>query len=94
MNKIDFLSSPPIGTVVALDGQEYEMISSAPHQRKDGTPTTLLTWTTQCPDCGRRFQVTTGLVTKGLNRRCADHRQALKPVSGRRDLVRAKVMPR
>ncbi|MBA4754572.1 MAG: hypothetical protein H2050_07060 [Sphingobium sp.] len=94
MNKIDFLSSPPIGTVVALDGQEYEMISSAPHQRKDGTPTTLLTWATQCPDCGRPFQVTTGLVTKGLNRRCADHRQALKPVSGRRDLVRAKVIAR
>ncbi len=90
--KLAFSQTPPVGLVLSLDGQEYEMISSAPHQRKDGTPTTLLTWTTQCPDCGRRFQVTTGLVTKGLNRRCADHRQALKPVSGKRRLVKPKVI--
>ncbi|WP_286864859.1 hypothetical protein [Sphingobium sp.] len=92
MNKIDFRSPPSIGTVVVLDGQKYEMITSAPHQRKDGTATSLLTWATNCPDCGQPFQVTTGLVTKGLNRRCADHRQALKPVSGKRRLVKPKVI--
>lgn len=92
MNKIDFRSPPSIGTVVVLDGQEYEMIASAPHHRKDGTATSLLTWVTHCPDCSNPFELTTGLVTKGLNRRCADHRQALKPVSGSRRLVKSKVI--
>jgi hypothetical protein len=92
MNHVGFTAAPAIGTVIYLDGQRYELISTRPTRRKDGTPTTLLTWSSECPRCGNPFMLTTGLVTKSLNRRCEPCRaRAHRPVSGKRRSVPVSV---
>lgn len=43
--KIDFDTPPEIGTQVKLNPQiTLTLASTKPHERKDGTQTTLLTW--------------------------------------------------
>lgn len=85
MNQVDFSKPPTIGTVISLDDQSYELIGAEPHTRKDGSPTHLLTWTSDCPRCGNPFLLKTGLVAKSLNRRCEPCRaRAHRPVSGKR----------
>lgn len=91
-NKIDFLAPPSIGTVVMLAGQKYEMVNVDPYVTASGRRTSVLTWRTSCPTCAKPFDVTTGLVAKAINRRCPEHRAALKPVSGNRKKVKAKVV--
>ncbi len=68
-----FNTVPEPGLVVTDRGQEYELIMTRPHRRKDGTPTVVLTWRSRCATCGEPFTVTTGLSLKDLNRRCPRH---------------------
>lgn len=85
MNQIDFASKPPIGTVIMLDDQGYELIEAEPYRRLDGAPSWLLRWSTSCPDCGTEFQQSSGLVSHAFNRRCTDCRKLKRrPVKGRR----------
>jgi hypothetical protein len=78
--RVEFLTTPPIGTALMLDDQRYELTAVEPYIRKDGTASRLLTWVAQCPDCGGEFAVMTGLKSKDLARRCPEHRQPLKRV--------------
>lgn len=81
---IDFALPPPVGTVLMLDQQAYELREARPASRNDGTSTMLLDWETECPDCRCSFIVTTGLKTKSVNRRCQGCKAPNRPVKGRR----------
>jgi hypothetical protein len=81
---INFTSPPVLGSSIYLDDQRYELEAVQRHIRRDGRQTFVLTWRAECPRCGQSFVVTTGLVTKALNRRCEPCRvRARSPVSGR-----------
>ena len=75
--------TPPIGKVFVHDGQRYELIHSRSHQRQDGQSTTILTWQSQCADCGRPFVMTSGLSVTSIIRRCDLHKKPGKPTSGK-----------
>lgn len=84
MSQIHFDREPDLGTIVMLDDQAYELVAAEDHRRKDGSPTTLLRWSTHCPVCGDHFEVMSGLSCKTFNRRCEAHRTAGKPIRGKR----------
>lgn len=82
-----FSRAPALGTVVTLDEQRYELIGAEPYVRKtDGQNSTLLEWETTCPTpgCAESYRCSSGLVVTYLPRRCAVHRNPLKPVKGKR----------
>lgn len=83
---IQFLTTPPLGTIVKLDDQAYRLLRIEPYVRLDGVRTKALTWEAHCPVCGEPFEVVSGLKSKGFTRRCAEHRNPMarvKPASGR-----------
>lgn len=81
---VDFRSTPPIGTILRLDEQVYELEHVEPYARATGQSSSLLIWRTGCPRCGQSFTVTTGLRARAVNRRCEACRlRARAPVSGR-----------
>jgi hypothetical protein len=84
MTGYEFQAEPTLGTLLRLDDQAYELRDVKPHIRKDGKPTRLLVWESECPSCGTGFEVVAGLKTKSLNRRCAECRRTGKPVKGKR----------
>lgn len=49
----------PDGIIVRHDGQDYRLVGSRMHVRKDGTPTWLLLWESDCPACGDEFEAMT-----------------------------------
>ncbi|CUU41682.1 hypothetical protein [Blastochloris viridis] len=81
VKRIAFNVAPSIGTVLLVEGQRYEVSALNPHQRRDGKPTTLITWRGYCADCGQPFEQTSALTAKGLNRRCPQHRSPGHPVT-------------
>jgi len=81
---LDFASPPAVGTVLKLDDQRYELTAVEPYTRGDGSASSLLTWRSSCPICGSPFDVNSGLKAGGIARRCAEHRNAAKPVAGKR----------
>lgn len=81
---IEFIAPPPLGSVMHLDDQEYELIEVQPYDRIDGTASNLLVWSTICPTCKSEFKVKSGLRAKAINRRCSDCAKVGKPVKGRR----------
>lgn len=92
MNQVEFKSVPKPGTTIALDEQRYELLGTEPCVRKDGSPTHLLVWGTDCPRCGAMFMASTGLVSKSLPRRCPSCRvRARRPVSGQKRQVGVQV---
>lgn len=96
MNQVDLTSVPRIGFALWLDDQRYELVHSEPHIRRDGTRSSVLTWQTDCPRCGNPFTVTSGLVTKAINRRCeACRKVAWWPVSGKKrsEPIRVRTEP-
>jgi hypothetical protein len=84
VNAVDFETAPAVGTVLRLDDQEYELVAVEPYRRKDGSPSNLLHWRSDCPVCGSPFDAASGLRCAGIARRCAAHRDARKPVKGKR----------
>jgi hypothetical protein len=87
-----FLTTPPVGTVMMLDAQRYELEATEPYQRKDGGSTKLLHWSTHCPDCAEPFKVTTGLKGKDLARRCGECRGARQPVGKRGARIKVTII--
>lgn len=77
----EFADAPPIGTVHEKFGQQYELVAVRPYTRKDGAPSSLLTWRTNCAKCGESFRITAGLKMRSLNRRCYEHADPHKPAS-------------
>lgn len=80
-NDIEFSAPPKIGTRVRAGGREYRMLGHESYIRRDGAESALLTWEVRCAECDRPFRLTTGLVSKALNRRCEEHRASGKPAS-------------
>lgn len=70
-----FETDPPIGTVIALDGQSYVLVASEPYRRRDGADVRLLTWHTECAQCSAPFTVQSGLAVEHFNRRCVKHKR-------------------
>lgn len=65
---LNFTAVLPVGTEVrhrSKHGQViYRLEAVMPHVRKtDGAASSVLTWVAECPQCGKSFTVTTGLVT-------------------------------
>lgn len=81
---IYFDATPNLGTMLVIDGQEYELREVRPHTRQDGGETQLLVWEAHCAACGAEFETTTAIKSKSINRRCSGCAQAGKPVKGRR----------
>jgi hypothetical protein len=83
MHAVNFRVVPLAGKVIRYRDQPYRLVGSEPYQRSDGELSVILTWQSQCPECGATFTTTSGLVTRYLTRRCPQHRKAGKPVSGK-----------
>lgn len=84
MSWIDFSDAPLIGFVMYDGGQRYEAINVEPYVRKDGQGSFVVTWASECMDCGAWFEFTSGLKQKAANRRCHKHR---KPRIARNGLI-------
>ena len=80
MNPMRFIRPPEMGTVLLLRGQRYELTGREHHQRIDGQATWVLHWASRCDECGATFAVTSPLVIRYLNRRCALHHRPGRPV--------------
>jgi hypothetical protein len=81
MNAVNFRVVPLAGKKIRFKQQTYLLIGSAPYHKDNGELSVILTWQTECPECGERFETTSALVTKYLTRRCKKHRKAGHPVS-------------
>ncbi|MFN3297500.1 hypothetical protein [Caldimonas sp.] len=68
-----FSTPPGLGARFSLEGQSYVLIKTQPHIRRDGKPSVILTWRSQCLSCGADFEFTTGLSLLYVNRRCPAH---------------------
>ena len=78
-----FEKVPAIGTAVLWRGQPYTLVAVKPYTRKDGGASQVLVWEAPCWDCGEAFRVSRGLSgSKGVNRRCQQHKQTGSPVKG------------
>lgn len=49
----------PDDFTIIHDGQVYRLLGARLDARRDGTPTWLLDWETDCPACGDEFVVVT-----------------------------------
>ena len=67
---IKFSDAPPIGTIIAIKGREFEVSDVREHTRRDGEPTNVISWLASCIDCGCDFQQTTGRSFTTFKRRC------------------------
>jgi hypothetical protein len=79
-----FDTVPPLETVLTYDGQKYRLSAIEPHQRQDGSWTSLLVWVTFCPRCEAPVVVRTSLSMHSLNRRCERHKRPGSRPGGRR----------
>jgi len=70
---LSFSTPPGLGTRFTLEDQSYVLIKIQPHTRRDGRPSMILTWRSQCLTCRANFEVTTGLSLQYVNRRCPAH---------------------
>ena len=60
----------PVDLSVMHRGQDYRLIGWRNYVRKNGTPTVLLEWATDCPCCGDGFVCTTPRHFVYPRRRC------------------------
>lgn len=82
--EIYFPSLPAVGTRMQIDLQSYELLAVEPYIRKDGGETHVLRWEAMCAKCGEPFHATSTCQIHSIARRCAAHRRAGSPASGRR----------
>lgn len=55
--------------------QRYTCVASVPFTRRDGTVSAVLTWQSDCAECGAAFSFKTGASKFDPNRRCAKHKR-------------------
>lgn len=72
--KLEFQTPPAVGSVMMDGTQAFEVVQVEPYTRKDGAASRLIVWRTTCLNCAEPFEVTTGMKTSGMNRRCPMHR--------------------
>lgn len=74
-------SPPERGTIVvfsrrdemtgeAAELQRFTLLRIDPHTTKDGEASGIMSWQSNCMDCGTSYQFTTGLATDSFYRRC------------------------
>jgi len=64
-----------MGAVRNHKGQDYTCTASVPFTRKDGTVSAVLTWQSDCAECGAAFSFKSGATKFEPNRRCAQHKR-------------------
>lgn len=74
----------PDGFAVLHDGQVYRLVGVRDYERVDGTNSAVLTWESDCPECGAVFAVTMGKMFREPRRRCEACVRPGSPVSGYR----------
>lgn len=63
-------------------GQRYTCTAAVPFTRKDGTLSAVLTWQSDCAECGAAFSFKMGATKFEPNRRCRKHSQPGNRVGG------------
>ena len=81
MNAVNFRTVPMAGKKIQFKDQRYMLIGSEPYRKRNGELSVILTWQSQCPECGEFFTTTSALVARYLIRRCKKHRKAGRPVT-------------
>lgn len=56
-------------------GQRYTCTAAVPFTRRDGTVSAVLTWQSDCAECGAAFSFKMGATKFEPNRRCAKHKR-------------------
>lgn len=69
-----FTEPPGIGTAISHDDQEFRLVLAEPYTRKDGERSAVLTWASECLDCGGAFTFNSGLAVFVKRRRCDQHK--------------------
>lgn len=66
-----------IGQARLYHGQRYVAVAISPYQRRDGSKTALVTWQSNCPQCGQPFHCKTPILATKFqpNRRCQLHKR-------------------
>ena len=54
----------------AAELQRFTLMRIDPHTTKDGEASGIMSWQSNCMDCGASYQFTTGLATDSFYRRC------------------------
>ncbi len=70
-----FADVPPVELKLAGKGQTYEMLGLKDHTRRDGTPSQLAIWRSECMTCGEPFEFNTPATRFPESRRCSKHAQ-------------------
>lgn len=75
-----------IGTLRTHAGQLYWVADTSTRRRKDGSLAVILTWASQCADCGEELRFTTPAAATKFqpNRRCDKHKAPGRRVKGAR----------
>ncbi len=70
------MDRPPAPGTVTFDkkGQKFTVVRASPHVRLDGTPTSLVTWSSHCHICSAPYTFRTGMRNAYLTRTCTVHR--------------------
>lgn len=81
MNDAMVAAMSRLGEAQDYKGQGYVCVAVSPHTRRDGSPTVLLGWESECAECGETFSFKTPNTGKfEPNRRCQAHRKpGLRP---------------
>ncbi len=86
---------PVVGMELWQDDQRFIATAVEPYQRRDGGQSFLVTWGTNCPDCGAEFQSGTGTGGAPPRRRCPGCRlppARQRPISGnKRTAIRIEI---
>lgn len=64
-----------MGAVRDHKGQRYICTATVPFTRKDGTVSAVLTWQSDCAECGAAFSFKSGATKFDPNRRCTKHKR-------------------
>lgn len=71
------MNVPEIGDAIRHDGQGYLCVGHVDHVRRNGSPTLLAVWESDCAQCGERFNFCRPAFARAFipNRRCDQHRR-------------------
>lgn len=70
-------AQPSLGSLREYHGQHYVVVARTKRVRRDGTLGTILTWASECEQCGEAFACTTPALAAKFqpNRRCQRHKR-------------------
>lgn len=77
---IKFRIIPPLDTGLRVGDQLFRLVGSTAEQSRDGALIPLLIWRSNCAECGRPYETTTGLVSQTIDLRCSKHQAPAKSV--------------